>query len=118
MTCPPGQRFDAVADAHNQSRPGYPTSLVDRLGPPGDTLEIGCGSGQLTVDLLRRSHRVLGVDDEHVERSALQRGSRWAEPMTQYTHSVSPPSERMGAPPSSPRRPPSDRRTGESAEGN
>lgn len=31
MTCPPGQRFDAVAEAHNQSRPGYPTSLVDRL---------------------------------------------------------------------------------------
>ncbi len=116
MTCPPGQRFDAVAEAYDQSRPGYPTSLVDRLGPPGDTLEIG--SGQLTVDLLRRSHRVLGVDDEHVERSALQRGSRWAEPVPQYTHSVSPSLERMGAPPSSPRRPPSDRRTGESAEGN
>nr|MBA3282084.1 class I SAM-dependent methyltransferase [Acidimicrobiia bacterium] len=62
MTCPPGQRFDAVAEAYDQSRPGYPASLVDRLGPPGDTLEIGCGSGQLTVDLLSRGHCVLGVD--------------------------------------------------------
>lgn len=58
----PGGRFDAAADDYDRSRPRYPEELVGHLDPPGDTLEVGCGSGQLTGDLLRRGHRVVAVD--------------------------------------------------------
>jgi SAM-dependent methyltransferase len=57
-----GLRFDDAADAYHATRPRYPTQLVAALDPPGDTLEVGCGSGQLTVDLVRRGHRVVAVD--------------------------------------------------------
>ena len=56
------ERFDAVADDYERSRPGYPSELIDRLQPPCQTLEIGCGSGQLTVDLLSCGHHVVAVD--------------------------------------------------------
>ena len=54
--------FDAAADDYDRSRPGYPDELVRSLGPPCDVIEVGCGSGQLTADLLGRGHRVVGVD--------------------------------------------------------
>ena len=54
--------YDTVAEAYRRARPGYPPELVDRLGPPGDTLEVGCGTGQLTSDLVARGHRVVAVD--------------------------------------------------------
>lgn len=56
------QRFNAVAEDYDNSRPGYPEDLVRRLDPPGNTIEIGCGSGQLTVTLVARGHRVVAVD--------------------------------------------------------
>lgn len=56
------QRFDTVADAYQRARPGYPAELVARLDPPGETLEVGCGTGQLTTDLLARGHRMVAVD--------------------------------------------------------
>ena len=55
-------RFNAAALDYDRTRPGYPQELVRRLDPPGDALEIGCGSGQLTVDLIRRGHRITAVD--------------------------------------------------------
>lgn len=62
MSRAPGLRFDDAADAYDRTRPGYPIELVWALDPPGETLEVGCGSGQLTVDLVRRGHRVVAVD--------------------------------------------------------
>jgi len=56
------QRFDAVADSYQRARPGYPAELVARLDPPGEALEVGCGTGQLTTDLLARGHRVVAID--------------------------------------------------------
>jgi SAM-dependent methyltransferase len=58
----PRDRFDAAALDYEASRPGYPHELLRRLDPAGETLEIGCGTGQLTVDLLRRGHEVVAVD--------------------------------------------------------
>lgn len=55
-------RFDAAADDYDRSRPGYPDELVRSLGPPCDVIEVGCGSGQLTADLLGQGHRVVAVD--------------------------------------------------------
>ena len=32
------------------------------LGPPGDALDVGCGTGFLSFELASRGHRVVGVD--------------------------------------------------------
>jgi SAM-dependent methyltransferase len=58
----------AVAAAYAEHRRGYPPPvvdlLVDALGLPRDAtvVDLGCGTGQLTVPLADRYGRVLGVD--------------------------------------------------------
>jgi SAM-dependent methyltransferase len=58
----------AVAAAYAQHRRGYPPPivdlLVDTLGLPRDAsvLDLGCGTGQLTVPLADRYDRVIGAD--------------------------------------------------------
>lgn len=60
--------FDAVATLYDGARPGYPERLFDDLaslsgtGSGAKALEIGCGTGQLTVPLARRGYRVLCVE--------------------------------------------------------
>ncbi|MGE0706385.1 MAG: trans-aconitate 2-methyltransferase [Planctomycetota bacterium] len=50
--------FDEVADLYASTRPGYPPELVHallaRAPAPAHVLEVGCGTGQLTRDLLGR----------------------------------------------------------------
>ena len=63
-----GAVFDGIASDYDRHRPGYPDELVDeacRLAGLGDgdpVLEIGCGSGQLTVALLARGVHVTAVE--------------------------------------------------------
>jgi SAM-dependent methyltransferase len=63
-----GKVFDQIADAYDRHRPTYPPALLDhvcRLAglDVGDrVLEIGCGTGQLTRDLLARGLRVSAVE--------------------------------------------------------
>jgi SAM-dependent methyltransferase len=58
----------AVASAYAEHRRGYPAPVVDllveTLGLPRDAflLDLGCGTGQLTVPLTGRYDRVLGAD--------------------------------------------------------
>ncbi|MBE7163109.1 MAG: methyltransferase domain-containing protein [Williamsia herbipolensis] len=59
--------FDEDALRYDRVRPTYPAAVFDEIdrrvataGPR--TLEIGCGTGQATVDLARRGHRVVAVD--------------------------------------------------------
>ncbi len=60
--------FDDQALAYDRYRPSYPSQLLDQLFSncslkPGSTvLEIGCGTGQLTIDLLERGLQVLAVE--------------------------------------------------------
>lgn len=60
--------FDALADAYDRVRPGYPDDAVDTLvtlaGMPrrGHILEIGAGTGQLTVALAERGYHVTAVE--------------------------------------------------------
>jgi SAM-dependent methyltransferase len=60
--------FDTVAGQYERARPGYPPELFDDLVSltglePGDrVLEVGTGTGQVTIPLAERGLRVLGVE--------------------------------------------------------
>jgi SAM-dependent methyltransferase len=60
--------FDRSAEAYNAARPGYPEPLIEELvsqfGVPGGgrILEIGCGTGQLTVPLAERGSAITAVE--------------------------------------------------------
>jgi SAM-dependent methyltransferase len=60
--------FDQSADDYDAARPGYPDRLLDALlersAVPNDgrILEIGCGTGQLTIPLAARSYAVDAVE--------------------------------------------------------
>ncbi|WP_214406702.1 class I SAM-dependent methyltransferase [Pseudonocardia lacus] len=60
--------FDTAATRYDAARPGYPRAIVDELvrlagvGPDDHVLEIGCGTGQLTVPLAERGLRVTAVE--------------------------------------------------------
>ncbi len=63
-----GKVFDEVADEYDRHRPAYPEALLDHICEvtalsAGDrVLEIGCGTGQLTRDLLARGLRVTAIE--------------------------------------------------------
>ena len=58
--------FDSNADDYEKYRPRYPKAIIDqlneRLGKSANCLEIGCGTGQLTADILKSGHSVLGIE--------------------------------------------------------
>ena len=69
--------FDQDAEAYDLGRPGYPPELYDHLvtacglGPGTRVLEIGCGTGQATRDLLDRGAVVTAVElGEHLAARA------------------------------------------------
>jgi len=60
--------FDEAADAYDAARPGYPPELIDKLIEltqlPANAciLEIGCGTGQITVPLAEREYEIVAVE--------------------------------------------------------
>lgn len=60
--------FDKIADLYGQVRQGYPAALFDDLweladlGPDARVLEVGCGTGQASLDLARKARTVLALD--------------------------------------------------------
>src|SRR5947209_4923085 len=62
------ESLDEVAERYDRARPGYPLALVDDLvdlaclGRGSRVLEIGCGTGQLTVPLAERGVSLVGVE--------------------------------------------------------
>jgi protein-L-isoaspartate O-methyltransferase len=68
---PPVRRkesFDAAASDYARYRPGYPDQVVDavvsvaNLHPGSRVLEIGCGTGQLSVPLARHGAELVAVE--------------------------------------------------------
>ena len=74
-----GLLFDRAAEEYDRVRPGYPASLVDTacaaggLRPGSQVVEVGCGTGKLTVSLTERGLHVEAVDPgrEMVKMSAV-----------------------------------------------
>ncbi len=62
------ESFDEVAELYEKARPGYPQQLIDELlelsdlGKGGRVLEIGSGTGQLTVPLTERGLSLVAVE--------------------------------------------------------
>ncbi len=60
--------FDEVAGLYNATRQGYPAELVDAIvanaaiGPGAAVLEIGCGTGQLTRQMVGRAFELTAID--------------------------------------------------------
>ena len=59
-----------VAGFYHRYRRGYPPAVIDTLtrafSLAGDdvVIDLGCGTGQLTLPIARRVHAVAGVDPE------------------------------------------------------
>jgi SAM-dependent methyltransferase len=70
MSRPAARRtiFDEVASLYDEVRPGYSTDVVDAivafaaLRPDARILEIGCGTGQITLPFARRGYRIVALE--------------------------------------------------------
>jgi len=62
------RRFDEDAEGYDRARPGYPSAMVDdlvalaALRPGSRVLEIGCGTGQLSLPLVQRGLDLTAVE--------------------------------------------------------
>lgn len=74
-----------VAEFYHQYRRGYPSAVIEALadafGLSSDdvVIDLGCGTGQLTLPVARRVHAVAGVDPEpdmlaRARRAAAEQG--------------------------------------------
>lgn len=62
------EMFNQAADYYDKYRPGYPQEIIDSLisltgiTVDSDLLEIGCGSGKATEQLIGNGFNILGID--------------------------------------------------------
>jgi len=74
--------FAGTAHYYSQFRPGYPTSVFDLLAveaplePTSNVLDLGCGTGLVTLTLAERVASVTGVD---LDQGMLDEASRLAD---------------------------------------
>ena len=71
--------FSTIAAQYAAYRPTYPPELVDVLAdraPAGTAWDIGCGTGQLSVELARRFPRVIATDPAQAQLDAATTAER------------------------------------------
>jgi SAM-dependent methyltransferase len=51
--------FEDLVEDYDAARPSYPTALYDALGPLGECLELGAGTGIASVELARRGSLIV-----------------------------------------------------------
>ena len=62
------EMFNQAAEYYDKYRPGYPEEIIDSLisvtgiSDKSDLLEIGCGSGKATEQLIGNGCNILGID--------------------------------------------------------
>jgi SAM-dependent methyltransferase len=68
-----GTRFGEAVQAYSEGRPSYPAAAVEwMLGDgPLTVLDLGAGTGKLTVQLVAQGHRVVAVDPDASMLAAL-----------------------------------------------
>ncbi len=60
--------FNEAAHLYDEVRPGYPPPIIDmiitlaELPPNGKILEIGCGTGQITIPFAARGYTILALE--------------------------------------------------------
>lgn len=68
MSRPRQYVFNEVATLYDEVRPGYPPAIIDAaiagatLPSGGSILEIGCGTGQITVPFAKRGYTILALE--------------------------------------------------------
>jgi SAM-dependent methyltransferase len=70
-----GRSFDRAAAEYERGRPGWPDAVLDAVPvPPAATvLDLGAGTGKLTLVLARRYARVIAVEPLPAMRAILER---------------------------------------------
>src|ERR1700722_13849493 len=72
--------FDTIAKDYEQTRPTYPDEVfrdiihLTKLSSGGRVLEIGCGTGQVSLNLLKSGYSLLCIDSssEMIARARLR----------------------------------------------
>ena len=60
--------FDTIASLYDEVRPGYPEVIIDaiiersQLPATGRTLEVGCGTGQITRPFAQRGYAITALE--------------------------------------------------------
>lgn len=60
--------FDENANSYDKYRPKYPNELVEelidlsQLKTTDKILEIGCGTGQITIDFIKRGYEIIAIE--------------------------------------------------------
>lgn len=69
-----GTSFGAAAGDYAAGRPGYPPEAVSWAlgGDALDVVDVGAGTGKLTVELVRQGHRVIAVDPDEAMLAQLR----------------------------------------------
>lgn len=86
--------FGRIATLYDAARGGYPAALIDHViqvsgtaATNGRVLDVGCGTGQVTIPFAERGFSVLGIDVSH-EMVRLARKKYVAQPNATFAAST------------------------------